>query len=466
MAHLSHTQVWSACLAKIQTAVGEQDFATWFRDLKSSDLKGVELTVDLPSDFWKKILDEKYGELLKGALIEILGPDARLYYNINAVMGQKPIKQEAIVAQSPVNTGMTYDPHSMINPNVLPGLVPEKFDSHLDGELSFSNYVVGDCNKMAAVASREICKRPGKSEFNPIFIFGGPGLGKTHIANAIGLKVKEAYPEKKVLYVPASRFKMQYMQAAMNQELNDFLPYYSKIDVLVVDDIQDLNSPGAQNAFFTIFNNLHQMGKQLVFTSDRPQVELEEFEERLLSRFKWGLSVELSKPTYETRLSFLHNWCTRKGVSIDDEVLEYVARKVQSNFRDLYCVLNPLFAKSIFLNEDITVEMAHKVVEQLIGDNGSTISMDKVIDAVCAEMEVTRDELMGTSRKRKFVLSRQIIMYLSRELTSSSYNAIGRKIGGKDHSTVVHSCNTIADLIKVDREVRGLVTRIQRSLEC
>ena len=296
--------------------------------------------------------------------------------------------------------------------------------------------------------------------------FIGPqGVGKTHLAQATGIAIKEKHPELVVLYVPANRFKTQYMDAVnVKNKLTDFLAFYMKMDVLILDDIQELVSPGAQNAFFHIFNHLHQSGKQLIFTSDRPPVELQNFEERLLSRLKWGLSVELTRPDFATRLSMLKARSFREGVSISDDVLIYLATRIKSNFRELEGTLISLIANATLAHKEVTVEMAEHITENIVGEQETDLTIEKVQKAVCEYFNITRDTLLSKSRKRQIVQARQIAMYMSRNLINCSLATIGAEIGGKDHATVLHACTTVSDLMTIDKSFRQYVTDIEKML--
>lgn len=466
MTDMTEITLWRDCTSRVRSQIPADEYNKWFPHVKPVSLEGLHLTIEVPTQFFMEYFDRNFCDILRDALVKELGEGARLYYKVNQFPNQPQVKVPAQTSVSPTNKPF-YDPSTAINPNLIPGIVPQKIDSQLDPECTFDNYVVGDCNKMAYVASEVIFKNPGKSGFNPLFVFGGPGLGKTHLCHALGLKIKEKYPALRVLYVPANLFKLQYMEATsqQNNKLADFLAFYMKIDVLIVDDIQDLTAPGSQNAFFQIFNHLHQIGKQLVFTSDRPQVELVRFEERLLSRFKWGLSVELKKPSYETRLGVLKSFCQNKGMVFQDEILEYIAHNVQTNFRDLQGILNSLLMQSIVMKAEVTLEDVQKLIHQIVGDNGLNISIEKVQDEVCKFFGLTVDDIRSSSRKGKIVMARQICMYLCREMTGSPLTVIGKAMGGKDHSTVLHSCQTVADRMSIDRDYRNQVREIQRNLQ-
>jgi chromosomal replication initiator protein len=318
---------------------------------------------------------------------------------------------------------------------------------------------------MGFTAGESISLAPGKTAFNPLFLFGGPGLGKTHLAQAIGIAIKKKYPDLVVLYVPANRFKTQYMDAVnVRNKLTDFLAFYMKMDVLIMDDIQDLMGQSTQNAFFNIFNHLHQSGKQLIFTSDRPPVELENFEERLLSRLKWGLSVELQKPDFATRLEMLKARAFREGVRLSDDVLNFLATRIKSNFRELEGALISLIANATLAHKEITVSLAESITEKIVGEEQNDVTIDKVQRVVCDYFNITRDELLSKTRKRQIVQARQIAMYMSRTLINCSLSTIGAEIGGKDHATVLHACSTVNDLMSTDKTFKQYVTDIEKLL--
>ncbi|MBR0083092.1 MAG: chromosomal replication initiator protein DnaA, partial [Bacteroidales bacterium] len=315
-------------------------------------------------------------------------------------------------------------------------------------------------------AGSAISAAPGKNSFNPLMIFGGPGLGKTHLAQAIGIAVHEKFPDLIVLYVNGHDFKTQFMDAVnVRNKLTDFLGYYKKIDVLIVDDIQGLQGKGTQSAFFNIFNHLHQTGKQLIFTSDRPPVDLQDFEDRLLSRFKWGVSVELMHPDYATRLQMLQSLCRREGVTIGQDVLEYLASRIKTNFRELEGAFLSVMAYATAMHAENSVELAAKVTEKIVSSPSRELNIPAVQAAVCDYFNISTEELVSKSRKRQIVQARQISMYLCRNLISNcSLSTIGAETGGKDHATVLHSCNMVADLMSTDRVFKKYVTDLESKL--
>ena len=330
----------------------------------------------------------------------------------------------------------------------------------------FDNLVKGECNRIGVTAGQNISEKPGKTPFNPLFIFGGSGLGKTHIAQAIGIAIHDRYPDLVVLYVTGNEFKTQYVNAIkVNNKLSDFMAFYMRIDVLIVDDIQELIGPASQNAFFNIFNFLHQSGKQLVFTSDRAPADLVNFEERLLSRFKWGLSVELTRPDQETRLAMLRSRCFREGIAISDDVLTFLAERIRTNFRELEGALISLIANATLCQKEVTLELAEKITESIVGEDQTEVTIGKVQEVVCDYFNITRDTLLSKSRKRQIVQARQIAMYMSRNLiTGCSLSTIGMELGGKDHATVLHACTTVSDLMSTDKTFRQYVTDIEKML--
>ncbi len=463
-----HISIWSHFLRIVEQIVEPQKFATWFKPVRPVSIVDSTLTVEVPSDFFREYLEATYLDVIKKTLKRVIGADAKLIYLVKIVKSQPAMAVPAAAGTAPVNREISVNiqPSGNPSPFVYPGLTKIKINPNLNPVYCFANFIVGECNKMGFAAGSAISAAPGKNSFNPLMIFGGPGLGKTHLAQAIGIAVHEKFPDLIVLYVNGHDFKTQFMDAVnVRNKLTDFLGYYKKIDVLIVDDIQGLQGKGTQSAFFNIFNHLHQTGKQLIFTSDRPPVELQDFEDRLLSRFKWGVSVELMHPDYATRLQMLQSLCRREGVSIGQDVLEYLASRIKTNFRELEGAFLSVMAYATAMHAENSVELAAKVTEKIVSSPSRELNIPAVQAAVCDYFNISTEELVSKSRKRQIVQARQISMYLCRNLISNcSLSTIGAETGGKDHATVLHSCNMVADLMSTDRVFKKYVTDLESKL--
>ena len=463
------TDIWTECLRIIRQIIEPAQYETWFEPIKAVAFVDSRLTVEVPSDWFREYIESAYLDVLRKTLQRVIGPKAKLVYTFRSVSNQPAMRIPGQPVPTPENPAVTVmsQPTDRPSPFVYPGLPHKvKINPRLNPVYSFANLVVGECNKLGISAGENISMAPGRTPFNPLFIFGGSGLGKTHLAQAIGIAVKERFPDLVVLYVTGNEFKTQYMDAVtVLNKLTDFMAYYMRIDVLIVDDIQALLGPRCQDAFFNVFNHLHQNGKQLIFTSDRAPADLRNFEDRLLSRFKWGLSVQLTQPDYATRLAMLRSRAEREGVVIPDDVLEFIAGRVRKNFRELEGTLISLIAHSSVERGRPLMELAASITETLVGEEKSDVNMEKVQSSVCEYFNISREELVSKSRKRQIVQARQIAMYLCRNMISNcSLAAIGAEIGGKDHATVLHSCMTVSDLMATDKVFRKYVTDIENML--
>ena len=462
--------IWDKCLKIIKDNLSNDlAYNTWFKPIVASDLKGSLLTISVPSAYFYEHLEANYIDLLSFALRTVLGKNAELEYNV-----QVTNKSTVIYPQNPhiyaKNPTMPFPNENakQLNPFIIPGLQQMEIDPQLQPDKTFNNFIESDCNRLARSAGLAIAKNPGKIAFNPMFVFGGSGLGKTHLAQAIGLEIKRIFPEKVVLYVAASLFQNQYVDAQIyKNKLIDFLNFYQMLDVLIIDDIQEFaGRDGTQGAFFQIFNHLHQSGKQLILTSDRAPVDLLGLNERLLTRFKWGLTAELQTPDFEARKAILKRKTYNEGMKIEDEIIDYIANKVTTNIRELEGVLISLFAESTLPGnvKPITIEMAMQVIERLVNSTKREISIDKIRHTVCGHFGLSIDAIQSKTRKREIVQARQIAMYFSRNLTKHALALIGAEIGGKDHATVLHACKTVEDLYDTDKAFRQHIIDIEKKI--
>jgi chromosomal replication initiator protein len=359
-----------------------------------------------------------------------------------------------------------HDISSIKNPFVIPGIQKLHIDPQLKKDYNFDNYVEGECNRLARSAGYAVAQNPGGTAFNPLVIYGNSGLGKTHLSQAIGIEVKERFPEKVVLYVNANKFITQYAEATRTNNRNDFLHFYQMIDVLILDDVQDFSGKvGTQETFFHIFNHLHQLGKQLILTSDKAPIEIKGIEDRLLSRFKWGLTTDLQSPDLQTRLSILKKKTYKDGITIPDEVLQYIAENINTNIRELEGALISLLAQSTLNRKAITLDLAMEMINKIVKQNRHELTIEYIQKVVCDFFNMAPDSLQSATRKREVVQARQIAMFFCKTLTKSSLATIGAHIGKKDHATVLHACKTVHNLIDTDKQFRGDMEEIERRLK-
>ena len=351
------------------------------------------------------------------------------------------------------------------NPFVIPGIRNLQIESQLNPNYNFENFLEGDSNRLARSAGLAVSKKPGGTSFNPLMIFGGVGLGKTHLAHAIGVEIKDKYPDKTVLYISAEKFTQQYIESVKKNTRNDFIHFYQIIDILIIDDVQFLSGKsGTQDVFFHIFNHLHQNGKQVIITSDKAPVDMQDIEQRLLSRFKWGLSAELQIPDLETRISILKNKLFRDGVTIGDNVIEYVAKNIKTNVRELEGAIISLIAQSSFNRVDIDLELAKEIVNKFVKNTKREVSIDYIQKVVSEYFQMDVATLQSKTRKRHIVQARQLAMYFAKKFTKASLASIGSQIGKRDHATVLHACKTVDNLSFTDKQFRKYVEDLNQKL--
>ena len=471
-----HERVWNNCLNVIKDNVPSISFRTWFEPIVPLKLDDDVLTIQVPSPFFYEYLEEQYIDILRKVIKKELGPEAKLEYNVvmqnNSYSNSKPYtvkfpaKNSKEIKNTPVSVPLDNTENTIKNPFVIPGLKKLDIDPRLNPENSFDNFIEGECNRLARSAGYAVSKNPGGTAFNPLLIYGDSGLGKTHLAQAIGIEVKELFPEKTVLYVNANKFQTQFVDAIRNNNKNDFLHFYQMIDVLIIDDVHEFaGKEKTQDTFFHIFNHLHQSGKQLILTSDKPPVELQGMESRLLSRFKWGLSADLQAPDFETRMAILKKKTYNDGIDLPEEVLEYISTHISDNIRELEGALISLLAQSTLNKKEITLDLTKEMIDKLIKSTKREISIDYIQKVVCNYYNIGLEQLQSKTRKREIVQARQVAMFFSKTLTKSSLATIGSQIGGKDHATVLHACKTVNNLIETDKRFRLQVDEIEKKLK-
>jgi chromosomal replication initiator protein len=467
-------KVWSSCLEVIKDIVEWQHYRTWFEPIEPVALTNNVLIIQVPSQFFFEYLEEHYVNLLAKTLRRVLGKEARLEYRIMVDSGNynnQPLTMD-VPAQGYKNFVSNEMDFPLVintpvkNPFVIPGLKKMQIDSQLNGAYTFDAYIEGDCNRVARRAGKTVAEKPGANSFNPLVIYGGVGLGKTHLAQAIGNEVKRLNSHKVVLYVSSEKFINQFIDHSRNNAINDFIHFYQLIDVLIIDDVQFFNrAEKSQEAFFAIFNHLHQSGKQLVLTSDKAPKDLEGVQDRLLSRFRWGLSADLQMPDYETRIDILEQKMKNDGLEMPKEVVKYLAYNINTNVRELEGALISLLAQSSLNRREIDLDLAKKVLRNFIKTSSKEITIDTIQKMVCDYFDVTYDKLLQKTRKREIVQARQISMYLAKAFTKNSLKTIGDHFGGRDHTTVIHSCQTVKDLMDTDTSFRESVMDLQQKVQ-
>lgn len=470
--------IWNQCLRIIKENISLQSYETWFAPIKAIGLNNHVLTIEVPSMFYHEFIEGNFWELLKTAIKKVLGANGKLEYKIPISSTDNSERSSVTLPTSNINAVELQDKNPIFveedkklrqipNPFVLPGIKKLNIKSQLNKNLNFDNFIEGDCNRLARAAGYAIAKNPGKTAFNPLFIYSGVGLGKTHLAHAIGLETKVHYPELTVLYVNAETFIQQYIEAARGNNINDFVHFYHLLDVLIIDDIEFLIAkPKTQEVFFHIFNFYHQKNKQLVITSDKSPSEMTGFEQRLLSRSKWGLSADLQVPDKETRIKIIRSKIYNNGIQdIDEEVIEYLAYRIVTNVREIEGAIISILAQSSLNKKQITVELAKQMIDKFVQNTVHEMSIDFIQKVVCDYYNMPVNQLFSKSRKRDIVHVRHSSMYFAKKYTELSLSQIGAKCGDKDHATVLHACRAIENLIATDKKIKEDLNNIDKILK-
>ena len=462
----NHQALWDECLRLIQANVTEQQFKTWFAPIvfESYSEKEQMLLVQVPSSYVCEYLEQYYVGLLSKVLARVFGSGVRLSYRIVTVKAQRNVTVDV------ESDGVTLEaqPTTRANqsPTVLDAATPQQLNPQLDVKKTFQNFIEGDSNKLPRTVGLSIAEHPGKTTFNPFFIYGPSGCGKTHLINAIGVRCKETYPQKRVLYVSARLFQVQYTDSVRHNTTNDFINFYQSIDVLIVDDIQEwMNSPKTLDTFFHIFDHLFRIGKQIILASDRPPVDLQGVKDRLLTRFACGLIAELEKPNVQLCIDILNAKCRRDGLKIPADVIQYIAETANGSVRDLEGVVNSLMAYSIVYNTHLDMRLAERIVKRAVKVDNHPLTIDDILEKVCRHYNVEQRQVFSKSRKRELVQVRQVSMYLAQKYTKMPAGRIGQLIGNRDHSTVIHSCNAIEQRLKVDTTFSDEIRSIENSFK-
>jgi chromosomal replication initiator protein len=464
------TTLWNDCLQIIRQSVGEENFATWFKPIVPLKIQDDVLTIQVPSQFFYEWLEDNYVPVMRKAITQVLGPNGRLEYSVIVDSGSP---------QSPPLT-VNYPNGGSSRRNFVSGngfdteyspfnyraLNPGTINSRLNPNYTFDTFVEGDCNRLARSAGLAVAKKPGTTSFNPLMLYGGVGVGKTHLVQAIGNEIKANMPEKIVLYVDQNDFTTQFLNALQNHKLQEFQNFYLQVDLLILDDVQFLaGREKTQEMFFHIFNQLHQSGKQVIMTSDCPPRDMKGFQERLLSRFKWGLTADLQEPDFETKLAIIHRKMQADGISMPTEVAEYLAYSVDTNLRDMEGVLNSLIFHATLLKREIDLDLAKEVLKNIIKEIQADVSVDFIQKTVSEYFKVDVEALKGKGKKREIVIPRQVAMYFCKRYTQLTLALIGENFGGRDHSTVIHALESVEDMMKTDPHFKASVEELGKKLK-
>lgn len=460
--------LWDNSLLLIKDSVTEQQYNTWFKPIVFESYKPSTKTllVQVPSPFVYEYLEQNFVDLLSKVLHRNFGEGIRLTYR---VVTDKEHKLSQDIEADPDDADMAKQARECAQQTTAQPAAPqqqEDIDTQLDPKLTFNNYMEGDSNKLPRSVGLSIAEHPNTTQFNPMFIYGPSGSGKTHLVNAIGLKAKQMYPQKRVLYVSARLFQTQYTDAVLHNASNDFINFYQSIDMLIVDDIQEwAGKAKTLNTFFHIFNHLFRNGKRIILASDRPPVELKDMPDRLLTRFSCGLVCELEKPNIQLCVDILSNKIRRDGLKIPVDVISFIAQTCNGSVRDLQGAINGLLAYSIVYNSSIDIRLAERVIKRAVKLDDKPLTIDDIVETVCHHYNVTVTAVNSKSRKRDYVVARQVTMYLAQKYTKMPASRIGKLVGNRDHSTVIHSCSKVEERLKIDAGFSDELVSIENGLK-
>ena len=462
-------QLWEDCLAVIKDIVPDAAFEAWFKPIIPLSYEDHKFTIQVPSQFFYEYLEEKYVNVLKMTLNRVFGEGTTLKYRIMVSGQATKINGNSITYPGEEAKSIPSHSPNKVDTSKAPGtfkVASQDIDPQLNPRYNFDNFFEGESNKLIRAVSVKIASDPGKTAFNPLFIYGQSGVGKTHICHAIGVKIRKLFPEKRVLYVSSNLFRLQYTDAVRKNVTNDFLSFYQSVDVLILDDIHELiGLTKTQEIFFQIFNNLHQLGKQLVLTCDRAPVDLQGMEERLISRLKWGMTAQIERPDPELRRKILRNKIEHEGLDIPENVFEFIVQNVTENVRDLEGILVSLMAYSVISDKEIDITLAKQVIGQTVRLEKKQLTIKKIQEIVCRYFNLDEALIQTKSRKQEIVQARQITMFFAKKYTDSSFSHIGKVVGGKDHATVMHAVKTVKDQIEISKSFRLTMDAIELCLK-
>ncbi|MFI3317922.1 MAG: chromosomal replication initiator protein DnaA [Rikenellaceae bacterium] len=461
MLQSNHTykQTWKVCLDQIKAKTSHEEFAQWFAPIVPLEYDGSTLRLGVPDRSYVQQIEKSYISILRPLISEMFGKQTKLFYAVPKLV--EPEVQTNATTPQPFNAQSSTA--NIKNPFVIPGIRRINIDPNLNPGYTFDNFVEGDCNRLSRSAGMAVAANPGNNPFNPLYIYGDSGLGKTHIVQAVGHQCRQINPELQVLYVSMNKFQAQFQTAFKNGEIPDFIHFYQTIDVLIIDDIQELTGKtGTQNAFFNIFNHLQLSGKQIILTSDKPPVELKDIEQRLLTRFKWGFATQLNLPDYQTKLKIIRAKSKKLNVTLSEDVVEYLANNIVANVREIEGALSSLIANASFLNRRINISLARDILKVYVKLHQREVTMDRIIEVICDYFKIEKERLISSTRMREVAQARQIAMYLAKQHLKVPLSTIGLAVGKRNHATVLHACKAVVNLIDTDRQFRDQLIEIER----